>query len=50
VHACVRASRQSPFRPARACSGKDVSLLYSQLKLLFPEVYCAKPRRVQVGP
>lgn len=24
--------------------GKDISLLYSQLKVFFPEVYCAKPK------
>lgn len=24
--------------------GKDISLLYSQLKIFFPEVTCAKPR------
>lgn len=25
-------------------AGKDVALLYSQLRLLFPEVYIAKPK------
>lgn len=24
--------------------GKDISLLYSQLRMFFPEVFCAKPR------
>lgn len=29
---------------AKVFRGRDISLLYSQLKLLFPEVFCAKPR------
>eukprot|EP00798_Chlamydomonas_sp_ICE-L_P019256 gene19256-25888_t len=29
---------------AKIFRGKDISLLYSQLRILFPEVYCAKPR------
>ncbi|GFR42113.1 hypothetical protein Agub_g2956, partial [Astrephomene gubernaculifera] len=29
---------------AKIFRGKDVALLYSQLKLLFPEVYVAKPK------
>ncbi|KAJ9530978.1 hypothetical protein QJQ45_028883 [Haematococcus lacustris] len=29
---------------AKIFRGKDVSLLYSQLRLLWPEVYCCKPK------
>lgn len=29
---------------AKVFRGRDISLLYAQLRLLFPEVYCAKPR------
>lgn len=29
---------------AKIFRGRDVSLLYSQLKLFFPEVTCAKPK------
>mmetsp|Transcript_34998 Transcript_34998/g.77873 ORF Transcript_34998/g.77873 Transcript_34998/m.77873 type:complete len:305 (-) Transcript_34998:333-1247(-) len=29
---------------AKIFRGRDISLLYSQLRLFFPEVYCAKPR------
>ena len=37
---CARLPRPPPSRLA----GKDISLLYSQLRLFFPEVFCAKPR------
>ncbi|GAX77137.1 hypothetical protein CEUSTIGMA_g4583.t1 [Chlamydomonas eustigma] len=29
---------------AKIFRGRDISLLYSQLRLFFPEVFCAKPR------
>jgi tRNA (cytidine32/guanosine34-2'-O)-methyltransferase len=29
---------------AKIFRGKDVSLLYTQLRVFFPEVYCAKPK------
>jgi tRNA (cytidine32/guanosine34-2'-O)-methyltransferase len=29
---------------AKIFRGKDVSLLYSQLKIFFPNVTCAKPK------
>lgn len=45
-HALRLSGRHPPNLPPHllSSSGKDISLLYSQLRLFFPEVFCAKPR------
>ena len=41
---CARVLNPGGTFVAKVFRGRDIRLLYTQLRILFPEVYCAKPR------